>query len=94
MIKEKLDNKSDLAYKLSTLYRQEPNSNWLFFIPREWFYRSAPQGQDSSAVNQAQSQKRIAEPPSIYSDSLTMLTAKDMQAYLNYKGYLRAKVIP
>jgi len=94
VIKEKLDNKSDLAYKLSTLYRQEPNSNWLFFIPREWFYRSAPQGQDSSAVNQAQSQKRIAEPPSIYSDSLTMLTAKDMQAYLNYKGYLRAKVIP
>jgi outer membrane protein assembly factor BamA len=89
---EKVAEQNDLRYQLSTLYLQKPNSNAIVsLVPREWFYfRNA---QKESGWNELL-YKRFGEVPSIYSDSLKIQTAADMQAYLNFQGYLNAEVTP
>lgn len=93
VIKQKMDGRSDLAYELSTFYRQRVNSNFFFIFPREYSYLNNSAPEDSTGWNRFK-RETIGEPPTIYSDSLTTLTAYDMQAYLQYKGWLQAQVIP
>ncbi|MEL7223126.1 MAG: hypothetical protein AAGJ93_17510, partial [Bacteroidota bacterium] len=92
-IKQKVENKGDLAYELSTYYRQKPNSNFFTVFPREWQYFRLSDKEDLNAWQRFKF-RSFAEEPAIYNDSLTSITALDMQTYLKYKGYLRAKVIP
>lgn len=93
VIKQKMDGRSDLAYELSTFYRQRANGNFFFIFPREYAYLNNSAPEDSTGWNRFK-RETIGEPPTIYSDSLTTLTAYDMQAYLQYKGWLQAQVIP
>ncbi|MGH1434206.1 MAG: BamA/TamA family outer membrane protein [Lewinella sp.] len=93
LIKEKMEGRSDLAYELSTFYRQSVNSNFFFLFPREYAYLNNSAPDDTTGWKRFK-RETIGEPPTIYSDSLTTLTAQDMQTYLHYKGYLQAQVIP
>ncbi|MCB0637064.1 MAG: hypothetical protein KDC54_10630, partial [Lewinella sp.] len=90
-IRGKVDERSDLTYDLTTFYKQEPNTNWLFLIPREWFYFKT-QGKNASF---ARWQRRaLGEVPAIYNDSLTQVSAEAMALYLQFKGYFQAEVLP
>ncbi len=93
IIKDKIRDKSNLKYELTAFYRQQPNTNYFWFIPRERIYFKA-QEREKSTKFQRWWRKSFEEKPSIYSDSLTTITALDMQKYLRYKGYLNAAVIP
>lgn len=87
--KNQIENRRSLSYELGTLYKQKPNHNLFFFIPREWFFFKTSE-QDSSRI--AKWKKRfLAEPPAIFSDDLAASTALEMQNYLQYKGYYDAK---
>lgn len=92
-IKQKVEDKGDLAYELSTYYRQKPNSNFFTVFPREWQYFKLANREDLNSWQRFKF-RSFAEEPAIYNDSLTSISAQDMQTYLKYKGYLRAKVIP
>lgn len=85
-----IENHRTLKYELSTLYKQKPNTRF-FFFPREWFWFATRDANDTTALDRFQ-QKVIAEPPAIYDEKLTENTAKDMQYYLQYKGYYKAHV--
>ncbi|MEL7251399.1 MAG: BamA/TamA family outer membrane protein [Bacteroidota bacterium] len=93
VIKQKMEDRGDLAYELSTFYRQRVNGNFFFLFPREYSYLNNSQPGDSTGWNRFK-RETIGEPPTIYSDSLTTQTAQDMQTYLHYKGWLQAQVIP
>ena len=93
VIKEKVKDRSDLAYELSTFYRQRVNGNFFFIFPREYAYLNNSDPEDTGGWHRFK-RETIGEPPTIYSDSLTTMTAFDMQAYLQYKGWLQAQVIP
>lgn len=93
VIKEKLPERSDLLYELSTFYRQTVNSNFFFVFPREYAYLNNSGPTDTTGWQRFK-RETVGEPPTIYSDSLTALTAQDMQTYLHYKGYLKGQVIP
>jgi outer membrane protein insertion porin family len=71
--------KTKIADELLSFIKQKPNSNFMFFIPREWLY-----------VNNFKAQ---GEEPVIFSDSLARKSAKDMENYLKFKkGYYHAIV--
>lgn len=93
IIKTKVEDKGDLKYELSTFYKQTPNTNYFRFIPRERVYYKA-QKREKDTKFQKWWRKYYEEKPSIYSDSLTTISALNMQKYLRYKGYLNATVIP
>jgi outer membrane protein insertion porin family len=83
-------NKGNLKYELSTLYKQSPNTNWLFLIPREWLhYRSL--AKEKKTKFDAFKGKR-AELPAIFRDTLALATENQMTYYLNYLGYFQAEV--
>lgn len=89
-VRGELEDRGDMTYDLSTFFRQEPNTNWLFLFPREWFYFKT-EGKEASF---ARWQRRaLGEPPAIYNDSLTQTTAESMSLYLQYKGYFQAEVL-
>ncbi|MEM8524025.1 MAG: BamA/TamA family outer membrane protein [Bacteroidota bacterium] len=79
---------SSLKYDLSTLTRQQENGSFLFF-PREWLYFNA---KDTSRFFGRWIQKRLAEPPTIFSKYATVESAKSMRNYLISKGYYSAAV--
>lgn len=89
----KVAEKRDLSYELTTFYKQRPNTNFLFFFPREWFYFKMQDPNDTTRFD-AWKRRAIAEVPAIYSDSLTEETAEQMSLYLQYNGYFNAQVIP
>jgi outer membrane protein insertion porin family len=80
----------NLKYELSTLYKQLPNTNWLFVIPREWLYFRAREKANKTRFD-AFKEKR-AEAPAIYNDSLALASEEQMTYYLNYLGYFQAEV--
>ncbi|MDX1666746.1 MAG: BamA/TamA family outer membrane protein [Saprospiraceae bacterium] len=86
----KVENKRNLRYELSTIQKQRKNSNFLFF-PREWFYLKSSEPGDTSKWNRWV-RRVLGEVPTIYSDTLTRLTAESMEFYLQYKGYYNAMV--
>lgn len=89
-IRGKVRNKSDLDYELLISAKQQPNNNFLF-IPREWFYLTSIQPNDTTGWDRFK-RRRLGEPPVIYNDSLTRASVEDMQYLLQYKGYFNASV--
>ena len=88
--KSQIEDYRNLSYELTTLYKQKPNGNLFFLIPREWFFfKSDPS--DSSRINTWRL-RFLAERPAIYDSAITRNTALEMQRYLQYKGYYDAQV--
>lgn len=84
-------NKTSLKYELASLYKQKPNTNFLIFFPREWFYFATLDPQDTTKIDRWQ-RRVIAETPAIYSQYLADSTARSMEYYLQYNGYYNANV--
>ena len=89
--KHQINNHRKLKYELAFLYKQKENTNFLFFFPRERFYFKRQSPADTSAFDRFV-RKHIAETPTIFSDSLTQLTANSMKYFLHHKGYYYANV--
>ena len=89
--KAKLPDKKLLIWDLETLIRQTPNTNLLFFFPREYFYLTIRDKADTSAFEKWKI-RALGEPPAIYSDSLSEISRNAMLLYLQSKGYFDASV--
>ena len=89
--KAKVKNKPSLQYELSLKYKQKPNSNFLFLVPREWVYYKSHPKQDSSRFNKWLL-TRIAETPTIYDGEKSQQTVQSIEETLKKKGYYDAEV--
>lgn len=87
---KEMPNKADVAYELSTIAQQQPNGNFLFLWPREYFYFDNNKPKDTTRIDRFL-RNTIGQRPAIYSDSLSRRSAKDMAAYLLYQGYFNAR---
>lgn len=87
-----IDNKRNLQYELEGFYKQKVNTK-IFLLPREWVYFKSNDPDDTTRFDQWK-KRVIAEPPSIYNSDLCETTAKDMETYLQKKGYYQADVFP
>lgn len=90
--KQTIEKKRALAYELSTLTKQKPNDKvlWLF-KSRLWFHYKTNQPGDTTKIDRW-IRRVIAEPPSIYDSLLTVESAKEMEYFLQHRGYYNAKV--
>lgn len=87
----KVQNKSTIAYDLTTLYKQSANTNFLLLFPREKIYFKT----EGKTNRIARWRRRvIAEPPAIFSEEKAQATAESMEYYLQNKGYFEADVYP
>ncbi len=86
-----IENRGDVAYQLSTLSRQQPNDNFLFLFPRESFFLKNSKPKDTTRIDRFL-RNTLGQPPSVYNDSLSRLSAEDMAAYLHRLGYFNASV--
>lgn len=84
-----VDNRSDVAYELSTLTKQRPNGNFLFLFPREHFYFANSKPRDTTRIDRFL-RTAIGQQPTFYSDSLSRRSAAAMADYLRYLGYFNA----
>lgn len=87
-----LEKKGDITTHLEKLYKQNKNTNFFLFFPREWFYFKTNAPGDTTSWDRFR-RKYIGEAPSIYSDSLSLATAEAMKFYLMYSGYFEASVL-
>ncbi len=87
---KKIEDKRSLKYELSTLYKQEPNSNF-FFIPREWIYFKAQDPDDTTKFDRWKL-RVLAEQPAVWDPELTRATEEAMANYLKTQGYHEARV--
>ncbi len=87
---KEVKNKGNLAYELKTLYKQRPNRRFFFVVPRQWFYYRTNQPGDTSLLKNLQ--RRWAEQPAVFRDTLALATRDQMSYYLNYLGHFQAKV--
>ena len=85
-----VDNRSDVAYALSTLAQQQPNGNFLLLWPREYFYLDNNKPGDTTSIDRFL-RGTIGQPPAIYNDSLSRRSAAKMADYLRYLGYFNAR---
>ena len=84
-------DRGDVTYQLSTLARQQPNGNFLFLFPREYFYLDNNKPRDTTRIDRFL-RTTLGQPPAVYRDSLSRLATRDMQAYLQRLGYFNAVV--
>ncbi len=90
--KDKIKNKQNLKYELSTLIKQKPNEKFLgLFRTRLWFYYNTQEPGDTTKLDKWK-KRVIAEPPSIYNKELAVTSAEAMKFYLQNKGYFDAEV--
>jgi outer membrane protein insertion porin family len=85
------EDRLTLTQELSTLYKQKPNRNYLFFIDREWFYYYLNARKNKKIWLRKTLQKQ-SEPPAILDTLLIQATEKNMYNYLFNKGYFNVKV--
>lgn len=86
----KPENKTILSYDLKTFYQQEPNSNYFFVVPREYYYFAHSSPSDTSWYDNWL-RTDIGEPPAIFEEQLSASTATAMKKFLrNKKGYYNA----
>jgi len=86
----KSDNKKIDVSSLEDYVRQKPNSNFLFFgKARLWFYSNA--GDTSHWLNRF-IQRKLGQPPVIYSARLAETSANQIRKELFNQGYLDAEV--
>jgi outer membrane protein assembly factor BamA len=86
-----IDNRGDVAYQLSTLSRQQPNGNFLFLFPREYFYQDNNKSKDTTRFDRFL-RNTIGQQPAVYKDSLSRVSAEDMASFLRRLGYFKASV--
>jgi outer membrane protein assembly factor BamA len=82
---EKLANKSLIAYELTALYKQKPNTRF-FFIPREWFYLTNNAPKDKSRFDKWK-RNFLGEKPAIFDETKLKATSEAIELYFKYKGY-------
>ena len=87
--KRKVTNRSEVAYELSTLAKQQPNGNFLFLFPREHFYLANSKARDTTRIDRFL-RNTIGQPPTLYSDSLSRRSAALMADFMRYRGYFNA----
>lgn len=83
--------RTPLLYELATQYKQIPNRRPLIlfrFPARVWLYYRFRDKKSNSA---RWIMKKLAEPPTIYSELLTQNTAKNFQNLVQQRGYFDAK---
>ncbi|MGB3802330.1 MAG: BamA/TamA family outer membrane protein [Lewinella sp.] len=85
----KVAKRSEVVYELGVLAKQQPNGNFLFLFPREFFFLANNRPQDSSRIDRFLRQT-IGQPPVYYSDSLSRRSASSMEDFLRYRGYFDA----
>ena len=89
---EEIENKYLFNTSINNLINQEPNTNWLFFLPREYVYFKNSAPGDSSWYNRFLV-NYISQVPSIYDESKAYETAYSIKNYLiNKKGFYNAEV--
>lgn len=89
---QKIKNKSDLLFNLSTYYKQKPNGKFLgLYRTRLWFYHKNQSPSDTTKWDNWV-KRIIAEPPVILKEKLTEGTANAMKSYMQHKGYFNASV--
>ncbi len=81
----------NLKYELSTLAQPVPNTNVLFFNPRELIYYNNSQPDDTSKYRRYL-KRVVAEEPAIFTEELAIASARDMKYYLENKGFFDAEV--
>ncbi|SEP88620.1 Surface antigen [Neolewinella agarilytica] len=84
-----LTNRADITYELSTIAKQQPNGNFLFLWPREYFYLDNDKPRDTTRIDRFL-RRTIGQEPAIYSDSLSRRSVAAMTDYLRYLGYFNA----
>lgn len=80
----------NLSYNLTTLYKQEKNSSWVF-IPAERIYEKN-QERVRNGKNSKKWREKRGEPIAVYDEALTKETRQNMEYYLNNQGYFDAEV--
>lgn len=91
---QQIKKKGNLKYELSTLYKQRPNTNFLF-VPREWFYYQVQDTLGQTKIRKGFKRwmmRQFGEEPVLYDPSLTESTERSMEYFLQHKGYFLAKV--
>lgn len=88
---ERVTNRADVAYELSTLAQQQPNGNFFGIWPREYFYLDNNKAKDTTRIDRFL-RNTIGQRPVVYSDSLSRRSAREMAEFLQYQGYFRARV--
>ena len=87
---QRIAKRADVAYELSTIARQKPNGNFFFLFPREYFYLDNNKPKDTTRIDRFL-RNTIGQQPTIYSDSLSRVSASAMADYLRYLGYFNAR---
>ena len=86
----KPNNKALMLYDLQSFYQQVPNSNLFLFIPREYYHFAHSAPADTSWYDNWL-RKDLGEPPTIYEEQISNISANSMQQFLrNKKGYYNA----
>jgi outer membrane protein assembly factor BamA len=83
--KERIENKSLIAFELTAFYKQKPN-NRLFFIPREWFYLTNDDPRDTTRFDKWK-RNVLGEKPAIFDETKAKATNEAIALYFKYKGY-------
>ena len=81
----------NLAYDLTTLYKQQPNGRWLLFWSSASIYKKNRTRLAQGKKSQKWREKR-GEPLAVYDNRMAEETRKTMVYYLNNLGYFDAKV--
>lgn len=89
---DEIINKYLFNTSINNLIQQKPNTNWFFFLPREYVYYNNSAAGDTSWYNRFL-KNYISEVPSIYDESKTYQAAYSIKNYLiNKKGFYDADV--
>lgn len=91
--KEKIPNKTNLEYELSTLQQPKANTNFLWLIPREWYYFKNQVAKDTTISRWRRWENRVlSERPAWYKPTMSEATEEAMKNYLFRRGYFKAEV--
>lgn len=86
-----IQDRPQLESVLLTLIHQKPNTNFFFFVPKEYLFLVNSSKQDTATINKWL--RNIGEQPAIYNDSITNISVKNMENFLKYNmGYYHARV--
>lgn len=91
---QQIKKKGNFKYELTTLYKQKPNTNFLY-IPREWFHYQVQDTLGQSKFKKGfkrWSMRQFGETPVLYDPGLTETTERSMEYFLQHKGYFLADV--
>jgi len=87
-----VEDKTALNLELNSLISQQPNTNFLFIFPKEWYHFRHSDPGDTSWYNNW-IREGFGEPPVFYSEEETKKSSEDIEKFLrNIKGYFNAEV--